>query len=143
MRVTDYLEELDKLADQIDISEAKRDTVIAFMETCPALCFIKSPETGKYLYANAKSRKLLGRDLVGHTDIELFSTADAKRLVANDLDVIKSGDPTITIETIDFNENKRLVFIVIKFIVVNGERCIGGIAIELPDRFKVELREGR
>ena len=131
-----YFDHLDKVINEVDVFEAKRDSIIAFMDVCPAICFMKEAETGKYLYVNKSATSLLGGNVVGSTDKDLFELEDAKRFIGHDLDVLVSRAPILLIETLTLN-GKQHKFLLTKFIVENGERCIGGIALPLPDVVKL------
>ena len=56
-------------------SEERNARLLAFMNRCPCLMFIKDLE-GRYVYVNAWFEQAFGlesKDIISHTDFEIFS----------------------------------------------------------------------
>lgn len=128
-----YLEQLYTMATELDVYEYKRHKIVSFMGNMPCICFIKSGDTGKYEYVNSEFCAIVNKsevDIIGKRDLDLFDVDMARRNVAYDLLVLKNKTKIAVI-----NKFKDKVWLVVKFIVVNGGEAIGGIGIELPNTF--------
>ena len=130
------LEKLESMLDVIDTLEARKQKMMEFMDLCPAICFIKDTETGRYIYVNDSFKQFSGQEVIGRTDSEIFPLDDALRWIAHDLQVIKAEEPIQTIETLRTPAGQK-AFLVAKFIIVNGGKYLGGIAMELPDTITI------
>ena len=140
MPMRQLFDKMEGMLDKIDISEAHRTRIVEFMDLCPAVCFIKEGETGKYLYVNEEFRKLIGQDAIGLTDTDLFPLEDAQRFISHDIEVLKTEKPIQTVEPLRTAHGGKKFFIVDKFIIINGGRYLGGIAVEIPDILIIKKR---
>ena len=132
---------LKELGESLEQTENKRQKVLTFMRESPFICFMKDAETGRYQFMSRKGCEALQKtetEIIGHTDWELFPEELAKRMIGHDLKVLKSRSPLVAIETRAYRDNDPGIYLISKFLVVNGAESIGGIALELPDTFKVE-----
>ena len=71
----------------------------AFMDTSPAIVIMKDAES-RYVYCNAPFEKLIGippEQVIGKTEFDIFSPPEAEQFIANDREVLKTGQP-ITME---------------------------------------------
>jgi hypothetical protein len=127
------------IAEAIDVAQAAQDVIITFMNDCPAACFVKDASTGKYLYVNKACEGMLGTEAIGKTDADIFPLEAAQKLVAHDLVVLTKGTSFLIVEPLQSHGKRAVLFL--KFIVQNGTKSIGGLAIELPDSMHV-LAEG-
>src|SRR6185437_9858014 len=126
-------------------SEHRRQHVLEFMKKAPCICFMKDAENGRYQFINDAGCRAMSRteeEILGHTDVELFPEMEARRLVTNDLKVLKDQGPVLVIQSNVF-AGKEAFYLVIKFLVKNGSASIGGLAVELPGAFKLEPAEGK
>lgn len=86
------------------------------LDNAPSVIYIKDIE-GKYLFINRKYEELFGvknEDFVGKTDREIFDSAKAEELIANDKKVIESGHP-IEFEELVPSDGVEHTYISIKF----------------------------
>lgn len=128
-------EKLEEVSEEINHLEEGRERMIIFMDSCPAVCFIKDGESGKYIYVNEAFKKLInGKDVIGLTDADLFSLEDAKRWVGHDLEVLKCEQTMVTVECWKDETNTQRFFIVTKFVIKNGRKYLAGILVELPEK---------
>lgn len=135
-----YLERLTSLTNVLEESENKRQKIIDFMRQAPCICFIKEGATGKYEYVNNALCEAMGLtedQVIGKTDLELIDLPTAQISVAVDLRILKDKQPIVTIEQINHK-----MYIVCKFLVVNGGDGVGGFGLELPTTFRLEYAKG-
>lgn len=139
------LMKLKELGDALEHAEHQRQKVLTFMRESPLICFMKDAETGRYQFMSRNGCEVMGRkeeEIVGHTDNELFPEELALRMIGHDLKVMRTRQAVISIEARAYKEEEEPgLYLVSKFLVVNGAESIGGIALELPDTFKVESLE--
>lgn len=117
-----------------------------FMEHLPGLAWIKDAE-GRYVYANAAAEGAFGMSkdiLFGKTDEEIFPAETAAQFRENDELAYKGG--TQAIEELKHKDGSVHSSIVNKFPILEpdgGPGLIGGMAIDITDRIRVEksLRE--
>lgn len=131
-----YLQKLQNLTEVLEESENQRQKIIEFMKHAPCLCFMKSAETGKYEYVNnamCEVMKMHTEAVLGKTDWELFSAEAAMNYISYDVRVLKEKKPVVVILSFD---NK--MYIIAKFLVINGSTSIGGFGLELPASFTLE-----
>ncbi len=114
----------------------------SFMKNLPAYAFIKDA-SGKYLYVNKAVDFITdshSKNRIGKTDKEIFPPDVAKKLKANDAEVLKTNKILEVLETVtDKNGDLNTPF-VIKFPIIQGEASalIGGIALDLTEQIKAE-----
>lgn len=135
-----YLVGLQQMTARLEETENKREKVLVYMNEAPFVCFMKSVETGKYEFMNRaglEQFEMTDQQVIGKTDIDLFPPDIAKEMIANDVTVLRTRKPVMALEKRTFNKKVSL-YLVSKFIVKNGEESIGGIAIEVPDKFRLE-----
>lgn len=135
---------LEALGRELEAAENKRQSVLTFMELAPCICFMKNADTGRYEFISQTGCEAMGKtehEIIGHTDWELFPEELAKQMIGHDLKVLKSREPVKTIEARAFNSDGAVsLYLVSKFLVINGHESIGGIAVEIPDTFKLESK---
>lgn len=121
-------------------SEARFRT---FLNNAPNLAFVKACD-GRYLYVNRRFEEafqLEQNEIVGKTDMELFSREQAEQFQSNDRAVLESG------AAVEFEETARYVDglhsnIVVKFPVRDASGhiyAIGGIVTDITDRKRAEV----
>jgi PAS domain S-box-containing protein len=112
------------------------------MEHLPGIAFIKDGE-GRYLFINEKAAEVFGRTAgswVGKTDAELFPGRLAERLRTNDRIVLQEDRPLQFVEIFDSGGEARY-WLVNKFPLTmagTGEKAVGGVAIDVTRRIRLE-----
>lgn len=145
MPIKPYIEKIHELSSQLAVTEHKRQKIVEFMDQAPCVCYAKEADTGMYEYANSYFLTILGKTLdqvIGRTDIDLFSENTAKNLISHDIEVLKEGKSVVAIEAFYTAQHTRELFIVVKFLIVNGGKSIGAFAIPLPETFRLEQLDG-
>jgi PAS domain S-box-containing protein len=105
----------------------------AFMDHAPLIAFVKTAE-GRYLYTNKTYNKHLGFDAVASLADTVWPTDVAAKLRANDREILRSGGAKEFIESLPVPGGVRH-YLTLKFpFMSNGERCLGGAAIDITDR---------
>jgi PAS domain S-box-containing protein len=116
----------------------------SFMQYLPGVAFMKDSQ-GRYLFANELLTRLFQKhktDWLGKTDFQLYGSKTARQIVMNDRKVINSGKGIHIIETIGEGEHATK-WITAKFPIPDkhGKRVlVGGIAVDITDRIKVEQK---
>ena len=140
MPLHEHIQRLETIVNELDLADHGKAKVLDFMRQAPGMCFIKDAETGKYVYANPAFLMALGKreeEVLGKTDGDLFSTDIAAALVKQDMRVLKAdGAHAISVEKIP-GVKDNCVYLVSKFIILNGSRWIGGLALEVPAELAV------
>lgn len=136
-----------KLNEESRLAEAKlratEERFAGFMQHLPGLAWIKDLQ-GRYVYANEAAMKVFGRfasQLYGKTDDEVFSPETAARFKQNDQQAIGVTTGIQVIETLKHDDGLIHHSIVNKFPImgVDGEpMLVGGIAVDISDRIRVE-----
>ncbi|MCL2914770.1 PAS domain-containing protein [Shewanella corallii] len=112
-----------------------RDLLQALMESSPNMIFVKDLK-GVYQMVNPRYCQVVAREqrqIVGHTDEEIYPVLDAKRFHTNDQKVLQSSEP-ITFDEILSDHRGDRYFKVTKFAIRNEEDevlAIGGIGHEV------------
>lgn len=113
-----------------------------FMDNSPTFAFIKDVE-GRYAYINRHYRESLGRDedeIIGHTDMDLWPEAAARRFRKDDSQVLESNKGVRLIETVA-KEDGVLEYLTFKFPILDSSgrsKSIGGVSIDITDMRRVE-----
>jgi PAS domain S-box-containing protein len=113
-----------------------------FMDNSAAITFIKDGE-GRHLYVNRLFERLFRLTSVGAnpTDSELWPADVAAQLRANDLKVLSTGQNLETEEAVPAIDGRLHYWLVDKFpIEVDGQRHIGGVAVDITERKQAEER---
>src|SRR5512137_1874399 len=74
-------------------SEERNARLLTFMNHSPSVMFIKDLE-GRYLYVNERFTQAFGlepKDIISHTDLEIFPAELAAQFWANDAKVLAAG----------------------------------------------------
>ncbi len=114
----------------------------AFLDHAPHLAFVKGVD-GRYLYANRKFEevfRLSTTELLGKTDVELFTPEQAAQFEAHDRQVLRSGEAAEFEETAEHVDGLH-TSIVVKFPLRDaGGRiyAVGGIVTDITDRKRAE-----
>ena len=120
------------------LSSELRDTerrMQEVMENVPAVVSMKDPQ-GHYIFVNNQFLDLFhlkNSDVVGKTDHELFSTAQADAFQGNDRQVLECGHALEFEETVELN-GKPHIYTSIKFPVLsqNGvQYAVGGVSTDV------------
>ena len=134
-----YIDRLESLTNVLEDHENKRQKVLDFMRSAPCLCFMKEGTTGKYQFANAALCSVMDLEesaILGKTDFDLFSVEDAREFAKFDSKVLNEKHSFVIIQSI-----KHKVYLIAKFLVVNGGESVGGFAFEIPSSFKLVNEE--
>lgn len=128
-----------KMTEALRESEARFE---AFSTYSPAASFIKDPE-GRFLYVNPKFEQMFGvplNELCGRTLDGLLPSEIVTKLQVNDEQVLISGRPIEAEETIPTVDGEIRHWLVLKFPLISpsGERLLGGTAIDITERRKLE-----
>ena len=118
-----------------------------FMNHLPGLAWIKDA-AGRYLFVNAAAERAFGRfqgAILGRTDAEIFPPATAAEFRSNDARALAGGGAMETVETLEHEDGVHHS-LVSKFPIpagLGGQSVIGGIAIDITERIRIEqaLRE--
>jgi len=124
-------------------SEERNARLLAFMNRSPSLMFIKDLE-GRYLYVNERFAQAFGlesKDIISHTDFELFSAELATQFRANDTKVVAKGVGIEVEETAPYGDGFSHTSIVHKFPLFDSRghiTAVGGIATDITERKRLE-----
>jgi diguanylate cyclase (GGDEF)-like protein/PAS domain S-box-containing protein len=121
---------------------ASAERLQAFMRHSPALVFMKDSE-GRYVYVNSRLEETFGirlADIEGKIDADWLPEAVAQTARQNDLLVLENGEAIETIETIPTPNGEERHWMVLKFpfTQVDGQRFVGGVAIDITARLEAE-----
>ena len=119
-----------------------------FMDDAPAIAFVKDEES-HHLYVNSLYEQLLGISadkIIGKTDAEFWEPERARAHMAQDREILKTGQRKSFEEKVVIN-SEETDFLVVKFpfSLPDGSRFIGGIATDSTNLKRVEeaLRQSR
>jgi diguanylate cyclase (GGDEF)-like protein/PAS domain S-box-containing protein len=129
-------------------SEERNARLQAFMNRSPSAMFIKDLE-GRYLYVNERFTQAFGlerKDIISHTDSEIFRTELAAQFRANDAKVLAAGVGIEVEEIARYGDGLLHTSIVHKFPLLDSQgrvTAVGGIATDITERKRLEeaLRE--
>ncbi len=113
-----------------------------FMKHLPGVAFIKDGR-GRYRFINDNAEGYLGREAaecLGRTDDELWPGRVSERIRANDRIVLQDGKPQQFVEVFE-KEGEAIFLLVNRFplkLSESGERGIGGVAIDVSRRIRLE-----
>jgi PAS domain S-box-containing protein len=116
----------------------------AFMDRSPVMAFMKD-EQGRHVYVNAAFEgavRLPRAEVLGRTDLEVFSAEVAAALQAHDAVVRTENRPIEVSERLPGPEGRLREWMVFKFPVgdARGRRYVGGIGMDLTERQESEAR---
>lgn len=96
---------------------------------------------GEILYINDYSRKWFNRspaEVIGCTDMELWPEERAKKIIAEDMKVVKAGEIREAIEEYTVDGEER-TFLTIRFPVnVSEEKIVGWLSLDISKRVRAE-----
>jgi diguanylate cyclase (GGDEF)-like protein/PAS domain S-box-containing protein len=129
-------------------SEERNARLLTFMNHSPSLIFIKDLE-GRYLYVNERFTRAFGlehKDVIFHTDSEIFSAELAAQFRTNDTKVLADGVGIEVEEVALYGDGLLHTSIVHKFPLLDSQgrvTAVGGIATDITERKRLEeaLRE--
>jgi PAS domain S-box-containing protein len=139
MFLATLIEERRRAEDALRKSEQRFRT---FMDNSAAITFIKDGE-GRHLYVNRLFEKLfrLPTGPTNRLDSELWPADVAEHLRANDLKVLSTGQNLEIEEVVPSIDGRLRYWLVDKFpIEVDGQRYIGGVAVDITERKQAEER---
>ena len=125
-----------QIESRIQESESRFRT---FMENSPTYAFMKDAE-GRYVYVNPQCAKLIPLDKwIGKTDLDLFPSSTANEFRANDRNVLSTGQPEQSLETLE-TENGPIYFLAIKFPLqtLKGQVLLAGISVDVTAKYRAE-----
>lgn len=122
--------------------QVSEDRLKAFMEKTPLVAWVKD-EDFRYQYVNKRFEKYFnlppGKG-IGMQDKDFVPPEVAEKLLANDLEAIKAGNPVEFVEHVpDASEDVRS-WLVVKFPIpgTNGGTAVAGTAQEITERLQLE-----
>lgn len=132
------------ISDRLEAEQAIREVqerFEAFMRHLPAAAYIKDKE-GRYVFVNAAMERRFDREaalIVGRRDHDLIGESAAEKLGANDLQVLKTGDPTEFYE-VPAEKGSGLTFLTYKFRLhdASGQPLLGGVSMDVTARTRAE-----
>jgi len=113
----------------------------AFMNNTPTIAFMKTAEDGRYVYVNRPYEQTFNKQLVevqGKTDFELWPQEYAQQLRDSDQVLLKDGNTSEVVERIPTPDGHPHYWLVFNFTINNGQQYIGGVAVEITERFQAE-----
>jgi PAS domain S-box-containing protein len=130
-------------AESLRASEVRFES---FMNHSPTTAFIKDAD-GRYLFVNRTAEDQIGRpraEVLGKSDFDLFSAAEARVLRENDQSVLASGTTARFDETLTSAAGLRH-YLSFKFPLQDrdGQHLLAGMSIDITERKRAEdaLRE--
>ena len=131
----------DRKRTEAELRESK-GRLEAILNNSPTLIFLKD-SVGEYLLVNREFEHtfhLTSENIVGQTDAELFSAAQATEFRATDIKVIQADAP-LQFEEVVHHDDGPHTYVVVKFPLrdESGKSyAIGGIATDITDRKHME-----
>ena len=129
--------------ERLRLSEERNARLQAFMDHSPSIIFIKDLQ-GRYLYVNERFTQAfaLGRkDIISHTDSEVFSAEVGAQFRANDTKVFETGAAVEVEEIVRYADGLLHTSIVHKFPLHDSHgrvTALGGIATDITERKRLE-----
>ena len=113
----------------------------AFMDRTPAMAWMKD-EQGRFVYANETLRRLFTPivEPVGQDDIAMFAIGVAGRARGDDQTVLATGEDLEIEEAILLPDGQIRDWLTLKFPFddASGTRHVGGIAVDMTERRRIE-----
>ena len=114
----------------------------AFMNNSPALAFMKDGQ-GRMLYVNAAFERHFNRnleDIWGMNDVELWGEEIGRTLRQQDLAVLAGNESVEVTEYVPTPDGAHSYWTAYKFpfIDADGQRCLGGVAIDVSERVRYQ-----
>lgn len=110
----------------------------------PSVIFVKDLE-GRFLFINHEDEKIFNiqcEDLIGQKHNELWPESIAKKIEAQDKEVIKTGVNQVWEDSVTV-KGENLTYITNKFLLFDSDRkpyALGGIATDITERKQTEKR---
>lgn len=128
-----------QMEDALRVSEARFHL---FVDESPAPTWIKS-EDGRFIYMNKTCAEMLGLDqnaIFDKSDHQLLPTPLAEMFRRSDLDVLASDRFMRFTEVVRTDRGEDRTFSTIKFPFtdVAGNRCVGGVSLDITDMVELE-----
>ena len=139
-KITRDLTERQLAMEQIKASEAR---LRAFMNHSPSLMFIKDLH-GRYLHVNDRFPQAFGlkrKDIISHTDSEIFPAELAAQFRANDAKALATRSGMEVEEVARYRDGLLHTSIVHKFPLLDGNgqaTALGGVATDITERKLME-----
>lgn len=147
--VTDPTQEIERLRASESRLEASERRFRAFMDNSPAVAFIKDSQ-GRRVYVNQRYRQTFQsgpEELLGKSDFDLYPSTVAEKLRTTDEAVLRSHEPTRTIEDVPTPDGIVHQWLVFKFPIEEtpGDWFVGGVAVDISEQKQIEeeLRRAR
>lgn len=121
---------------------ASQTRFAAFMDNGPVVAWIKDADL-RYVYANANLERLWNVPadaLIGKDDTALVSPAIAASIHAHDLEVMRSGTPSVRVSEAPTADGEVHLWRSYKFPFAgpDGRRSMGGLAIDITEEHRLE-----
>ena len=139
-KVTHDLTERRLTTQRLESSEAR---LHAFMNHSPSLMFIKDPQ-GRYLHVNdafTRSFGLQRRDVISHSDAEIFGDELAAQFATNDAEALATRSGIEFEEEARYSDGQLHTSIVHKFPIFDSRGhviALGGVATDITERKRLE-----
>ncbi|MGC8659412.1 MAG: PAS domain-containing hybrid sensor histidine kinase/response regulator, partial [Desulfomonilaceae bacterium] len=122
--------------------QASNDQFEAFMENSPLMAFIKD-ERGRYVYANTMWQSQMGQesgDWKGKTSDQVLPPDVCLRCLETDNNVLYDNMASEYIEQFVDHTGEKHSWLMYKFPIKgsNGNKLIGGVAIDISERLRAE-----
>ena len=141
-----FISQIQNVTDRHRVTAELRESearLQAILDHSPALIFLKDT-AGRYLLVNREFEHIFhlsSQDIVGKTDADLFSPAQAAAFHANDLKVLHANTP-LQFEEVALHDDGPHTSIVFKFPLrdeTGTPYAIGGVVTDITDRTQAEL----
>jgi PAS domain S-box-containing protein len=135
-----------KMAEELKLNismlKENEERFTKFMEHLPALAFVKDAE-GRYVFANSAYKTMLGidpADRIDKTDDEVWPADMAARFKERDHQILATGQPLETVDTLTDSAGKRIIHLISKFPIFREGKpaLIGGIGLDITEAKKAE-----
>lgn len=140
--VLGYAQDITEQKQMEDALNESRELFQQFMNNSPTVSFMKDEE-GKYFFINKTKERLFqisSEKLKKGTDFDFLPAEVAEQIRNNDKIVLESQKMLEIIESIPTPDGEMRQWLVYKFPFLNskGKRFVGGVAVDITERQKVE-----
>lgn len=118
--------------------------IYSFLSHSPTVAFMKDEE-GRIVFINKKMERvfnLRSDQLIGKVDAEWLPPETVQEVRENDRRVLETNQPLEIVETVSSPDGTSTHWLSLKFPFADsfGKRFVGGVAIDITERIKIEKR---